>query len=233
MTRVDGEVLVSVEHDDGVAGIARCGDLACLAGYLGEAGTVLEGYWSAMEGLTGQRSAEGGLLPPGAVNAEVVDRSGRRHRAACAAGAWVIVLDEPTIGDARPVLFLDADGNAVQRPVRNGWAREPRPDYHEPCPACGSRTWDRITAPDGSAGMRWAGEGDPPDEPPDTVPEVGRGWEATPWCRCTRCGYAESEGIVTVGIKLDDVPLDDARPLSPANRGTAAARSNGEPRPGR
>ena len=163
---------------------------------------------------TGQRSAEGGLLPPGAVSADVVYRSGRRHRAACKAGAWVIVLDEPTIGDARPVLFLDADGNIVRQPFPEGWACEARLDYHEPCPACGSRTWDRMRAPDGSAGMRWAGDGDPPDEPPDTVPSVGADWEATPWRRCTTCGYSESEPNVSVGIKLDDVLPEAGNPKS-------------------
>lgn len=96
---VDDEVLVSVEHEDGVAAVVRSGELVCLSGYLGHAKTVLDGYESSMEGLAGERSAEGGLLPPGAVGAEVVDRAGRRHRPTCAAGAWVIVLDEPTIGD--------------------------------------------------------------------------------------------------------------------------------------
>jgi hypothetical protein len=102
---VGDEVLVSIQHDDGVAAIVRDGESVCLSGYLGHAKTVLDGYSSSMEGLTSERSAEGGLLPPGAVGAEVVDRSGRRHGAACAAGAWVIVLHEPTIGDVRPGAF--------------------------------------------------------------------------------------------------------------------------------
>ena len=66
---MDGDVLVSVEHDDGVAGIVDHGEFACLSGCLGEAQTVLRGYFSSMEGLTGERSAEGGLLAPGAVGA--------------------------------------------------------------------------------------------------------------------------------------------------------------------
>ena len=209
-----GEVLVAVEHADGVAGVVRYGELVCLSGYLGEAETVLDGYWSAMEGLTGERSAEGGLLPPDAVDAEVVDRSGRRHRAASATGAWVIVLDEPTIGDMRPVRFLDTEGNTVRRPVPDGWAREPGTDYHEPCPACGFRVWERMRAPDGSGGMRWAGDEDPPDEPPATVPVVGGNWQATPWMRCTSCGYAEGEANVSIGVKVDDVLPDDGSPTS-------------------
>jgi hypothetical protein len=210
---VDSEVLVSVEHDDGVAGIVSCGELAFVSGYLGTGGTGLDGYRSSMAGLTGERSVEGGYLPPGAVEAEVVDRSGRRHRAACAAGAWIIVLDEPTIGDERPVRFLDGAGNTVPRPIPDGWAREPRPDYQEPCPACGHRTWEQMRAPDGSGGMRWAGEGDPPSEPPATVPEVGEDWEATPWVRCMTCGHAETEGMIAIS-KLDGTePEDGSRML--------------------
>jgi ribosomal protein L37E len=187
---------MAVEHHGGVAGIVPHGQFVCLSGYLGQAKTVLDGFWSSMEGLTSERSAEGGLLPPGAVGAEV----GRRHPAACATGAWLIVLDEPTVGDVRPVRFLDVEENTVRRPTPDRWAREPAPDYHEPCPACGNRTWERIRARDGSAGMRWAGEHDPPDEPPETVPEVGEDWGATPWLQCTTCGYPESERITVYGL---------------------------------
>jgi hypothetical protein len=61
--------------------------------------------------------------------------------------------------------------------------------------------------------MRWAGEHDPPDEPPETVPEVGGDWEATPWLRCTTCGYAESEGItLTAMFNPDEVPPEGGSP---------------------
>ena len=171
---------------------------------------MLDGYWSSMEGLIGERSAEAGLLPPGAVGAELVDRSGRRHHAASAKGAWVIVLDEPTIGDIRPVRFLDEDGSVVRRPPPDDRVRESASDSDDSWPACGNRMWERMRAPDGSGGMRWAGQDDPPDGPPETVPEVGGDWEATPWLRCTTCGYAESEGAIIVGIReVDDVTSDD------------------------
>jgi hypothetical protein len=212
---VDDEVLVSVEHEDGVAAVVRSGEWVCLSGYLGHAKTVLDGYESSMEGLTGERSAEGGLLPPGAVGAEVVDRAGRRHRPTCAAGAWVLVLDEPTIGDVRPVRFLDAEGNTVRRPAPDGWAREPAPDSHAPCPACGNRVWERIRALDGSSGMRWAGDHDPPDEPPESVPEVGGNWEPAPLLRCTTCGYAEGEPIiVSATFERDHALPEDDNPTS-------------------
>ena len=207
---MDSDVLVSVAHADGVAGVVRCGGRMWLAGYLGGGATGLESYWSSVEGLTGKRSAEGGMLPPGAVGAEVVDRSGRRHRAICANGAWVIVLGEPTIGDVRPVRFLDAQGNTVMRPVPDGWALEGRlPDRGESCPACAHRVWERIRAPDGSFGMRWAGEDASPDEPPDIVPEIGEDWEATPWRRCTACGHAESERTSVQLLVSDDNALSD------------------------
>jgi hypothetical protein len=62
--------------------------------------------------------------------------------------------------------------------------------------------------------MRRAGDHEPPDEPPDSVPEVGGNWEATPWLRCTTCGYAESEGItVTATFKrAHELPEDDNPP---------------------
>jgi hypothetical protein len=56
--------------------------------------------------------------------------------------------------------------------------------------------------------MRWVGDHDPPDEPPESVPEVGGDWQATPWRACTICGYAEGEGLIGVGIPDDLLPGD-------------------------
>lgn len=118
-----GDVLVSVEHADGIAGVVRNGELACLSGYLEEGPrTVLDGYWSAMEGLTGERSAEGGFLPPD------------------------------------------------------------------------------------------AGDENPPDEPPDTVPEVAGDWQATPWLRCRTCGYAEAEVSESIAVRVQDFLPDGENP---------------------
>ena len=132
--------------------------LLCLSGCLGHAKTVVDGYSSAVEGLTGERSAEGGLLPHGAVGAEVVDRADRRHRA-----------------------------TTVRRPRPDGWAREPGLDYRERCPACGNLAWERIRAPDGPAGMRWAGDRDPQTLTParlaERAPEDEGGARAPPRTR--------------------------------------------------
>jgi hypothetical protein len=139
------EILVSAEHADGEAGILRADEGCCLCGYLPDgAWTLLREYWSSMEGLTGDRSAEGGMLPPGAVGAEFVDRAGRRHLTSSGNGAWVIVLEEPTIGDVRPVRFVDEEGETVRRPLPDEWSREPLPRCHDVCPACGGTGWERV-----------------------------------------------------------------------------------------
>jgi len=63
--------------------------------------------------------------------------------------------------------------------------------------------------------MRWVGE-DAPDEPPQTVPEVGGDWEATPWLACTTCGHAETEATIIFSrmLELDDLPPGGGEPTS-------------------
>ena len=126
----------------------------------------------------------------------------------------MIVLDEPTIGDARPVLFLDCGRKHRETalPGRLGLRGSTRLPRAVSClrqPHLGSHASTRRVR-----GIGWAGDGDPPDEPPDTVPSVGADWEATPWRRCTRCGYSESQPNVSVGIKLDDVLPEAGNPKS-------------------
>jgi hypothetical protein len=116
----DREVLVSVGHVDGTAAVVLEEGMAWLSGYLEEGGaTGLEDFGPAVAGLTAERTVEGGLLPPGAVSAEVVDRSGERRAAVVANGAWVIVLEEPVTGEVSPVRFADRDGRTgVPSPAR-------------------------------------------------------------------------------------------------------------------
>lgn len=187
------EVLVTFRHASGTAAVVRDGDVICLSGYLGEDETVVDVVSQAMSGLLHDQSAEGGLLPSGAVGAEVVDRAGRRHRAAAANGAWVIVLDEPTHGDPRPVRFIDAEGATVRRPLPTDWTRTPLPHHHLACPACGARDWQRVIPSDGSFGMVWVGKEPPRAEPPLRVPDVGGDWAPTPHVACTTCGHYEPE----------------------------------------
>jgi hypothetical protein len=62
----------------------------------------------------------GGLLPPGAVSAEVVDDRGERVAATVGQGAYAALLNEPLDGHEPIVCCRDADGELVRRP----WAQE-------------------------------------------------------------------------------------------------------------
>ena len=64
--------------------------------------------------------------------------------------------------------------------------------------------------------MRWAGDDDPPDEPPESVPEIGGNWEPAPLLRCATCGYAEAEPIIVTGTsKRDHARPEDDNSTSP------------------
>jgi hypothetical protein len=183
------EILVSVEHADGIAAVVRRQDGVWLAGYLEAGGaTGLADYVPVVEGLSGDRTVQGGLLPPGAVGAEVVDRVGDRRRATAANGAWVVVLDQPVTGELSPVRFVDRDGETVPRPVPDDWARAPVVDLFEPCPACGAIGWDELRPLGDARGRR-------------STP--GGGWEPAPIVVCRTCGHEELEGGALVSLAGD------------------------------
>jgi hypothetical protein len=146
------EVLVSVEHADGAAAIVRDGRGMWLAGRADQPSVLIDDARPRIEGLAGDRTAQGGRLPPGAVGAEVVDHAGARHPAAAANGAWIVVLDEPVNGDTNPVRYVDAAGATVTAPLPAG-ARTPIDDAPEPCPACGASGWDHVVPDDHPGGM--------------------------------------------------------------------------------
>lgn len=125
----------------------------------GGGGTGLRDYEPVLEGLSDDRMVQGGQLPPGAVGAEVVDDLGVRHRATTGAGAWLIVLDQATLGDVCPVRFCDDAGKTVRLPRPPEWPRRPVPDADQPCPACGGRGWEEARALDESYGARRAPNG--------------------------------------------------------------------------
>ena len=69
----------------------------------------------------GQRSCVvGGLLPPGAVAAEVIDDRGTRVPAAVANGAYIVVLDQRDEGAEPIVCCRGSDGAPVSRPPAAG-----------------------------------------------------------------------------------------------------------------
>jgi ribosomal protein L37E len=175
----DGEVLVSVAYGGTTAGVIRGEDMCWLCGDLATGGGIgLDDHRPVLAGVEGDRAVEGGLLPPGAVAAEVVDRGGD-VAAAAANGAWVIVLGEPVTGAPYPVRYLDGAGRTVRPPLPEAWPRIPVTDTTERCPACGFGEWDEITPLDHSRGSSGAGE--------DSM-------APTPTVVCRRCGHEEREG---------------------------------------
>jgi hypothetical protein len=85
--------VVSLNYGDGTAAVFRHPDGVMVLTRNVELGgaTVLEGFRPAIVGLVDDRTIQGGLLPPGASGAEVVDDTGVRRRAEAANGAWVDV----------------------------------------------------------------------------------------------------------------------------------------------
>lgn len=179
------EVLVSVDHEDGAAGVLRDARGHWLYGYLGgRGGTGVDQYRGAVEGLIGDRTAEGGLLPPGAVGAEVVSRAGQRLQAAAARGAWVVVLDEAATGGLHPTRFFDSEGHTVGRPLPDDWPRSAVDDLSAPCPACGATAWEEAVA----IGDEWGWSEGP------------QGREPTRLVVCRTCGHQEAEPWVVRAV---------------------------------
>lgn len=169
------QVLVSVEHADGEAAIVRDRRGLWLAGYAEQPSILIGDDRPRSEGLHGDRTAQGGRLPPGATGAEVVDDAGARHAAAAANGAWVVVVDQGVADN--PVRYLDAAGATVCAPAPPG-SRTPVPDAPEPCPACDATGWDHIV-PDDFGGTERPGDG--PCRPSALVV-------------CRTCGHCETAG---------------------------------------
>lgn len=185
------EVLLSIEHQDGSVGIvvdAEAGEL-WLSGDCEGGGTMLAGHEPTVERLEEDTIVVGGRLPPGAVEATVIDPRGDELRAAVANGVWVtIVRDTDVFAGAPPVRFADASGALVPPPLPPEWPREPLADATEDCPACGARDWEIVTALDGSRGF----SGRPSGEMAPSRVLV-----------CERCGHEEQIGVVYGGGYVD------------------------------
>ena len=74
-----------------------------------------EGSW-----VSETQSVVGGLLPSGAVSAEVVGDRGERVAATIGDGAYVALLDQPNDGAEPIVCCRDAAGEPVTAPVGGG-----------------------------------------------------------------------------------------------------------------
>jgi hypothetical protein len=199
--------LVTLAHGSAVAAVGR--DWRGRA-WLGDPqpGTLLEGFRPGVQGLAGDLTLAGGILPRGAVAAVVLDRAGRSHEATCANGAWLALLPDSVRGEEPLVRFLDSAGDLVVVPLSAGVRLEPVRDATEACPVCGASEWARVVAaPRGRYGEDGAGR------PTAAV--------------CGRCGHTEALGVLYA--PLTGGPLDRAArgefEARIAREMTAAARS--------
>jgi hypothetical protein len=176
------EVLVSLPSG---AGVVRLDDGHLLVtDEVGDGGGSCLLEWDRFHPTTSwvdeSRCVVGGLLPPGAVSAEVVDGQGRRISATVGQGAYVAVLAQPNDGHDAIVCCRNAAGDAVRRPWVDDYPSVRVTDTEEPCPACGSIDWDEYTPFE-----EWRG---------------GRGSKVdgthipNPVVSCRVCGHEEPEG---------------------------------------
>jgi hypothetical protein len=161
-------------------------------------------------GLDRARTIVAGLLPPGAVSAEVVEDGGARIAAVVGGGVYAAVLDQPIDGREPVVCCRDESGAPVPRPLAADWTRTAVSDAEEPCPACGAIAYDEVLPTDDSRGGRGGHGHDGPLEP----------------CRivvCRACGHEEGAGSSLMRFTSPD-DEDDAAKAARIARHRAEAR---------
>jgi hypothetical protein len=121
----------------------------------------------------------GGILPPGAASADVVDDRGIRVAATVARGAYAALLDQPTDGHEPIVCCRDAAGEPIRRPWPNDYPSVRVTDAQEPCPACGALDYDEYVPFE-----QWRGGRGGPNA--TVIPN--------PVVSCRVCGHDEPEG---------------------------------------
>jgi hypothetical protein len=147
--------------------------------------------------LPDDRSLVGGILPPGAVGAEVVDDRGKRVAAGVGGGAYAVVLEQPNDGHEPVVCCRDATGSAVRRPLPADYLSTPVEDGDVPCPACGAIDYEGCVPTEHWRGGRPSRDG---TESPDPV------------VVCRRCGHEVREGtFFAVGAASEDDEDEAAR----------------------
>lgn len=164
-----------VRHDDG--SIVVTNDAAS-----GGGGTYLRSddkFHPVKTWVEEEHSTVGGLLPPGAVSADVVDDRGRRVPAAVANGAYIALLEQPNDGEEPIVCCRDRAGDPVRRPWAADYPSVRVTDAEEPCPACGSTDYDEYRPFE-----HWRGGQRSPNGTLSPLPVVS----------CRACGHEEREG---------------------------------------
>jgi hypothetical protein len=176
---------------------------------LGQPIAYQDRYAPGRVNLGNQRSLVGGLLPPGAVAAEVVDDRGVRVAAAVAHGAYAAVLERCNERQETIVCCRDPAGKPVRRPWAADYPSVRVTDAQEPCPACGAIDYDEYTPFE-----QWrGGSGSPSGK---TIPN--------PVVSCRVCGHEEPEGTF---MTMRSDPAEDEDETTRAAR---IARLHGEHR---
>lgn len=128
--------------------------------------------------LPDDRSLVGGMLPPGAVGAEVVGDRGERVAAGVGGGAYAVVFEQPNDGQEAVVCCRDANGAAVRRPLPADYPSTPVDDADVPCPACGAVDYEERVPIEQWRGGR-------PGPGGTVIPD--------PIVVCRQCGHEERE----------------------------------------
>jgi hypothetical protein len=144
------------------------------------------------------RSVVGGLLPPGAVNAEVIDDRGVRVAAEMGRGAYAAIVDQPMDRPEPAVCCRDDAGAPVRWPLPADCPSVPVDDTNEACPACGAVNWEEYVPTDSWDGPR---------------PGSDRSSTPNPIVACRVCGHEEPEGTFyaahsSVGKAADEAARD-------------------------
>ncbi len=160
--------------------------------------------------LHGDRSLVGGLLPPGAVSAEVIDDRGTRVEATTGGGAYVAILAQPNDHHEPVVCCRDAAGAPVRPPLPDDYPSTPVHDAEEPCPACGAVDYDECVPTESWRGGR-------PGPAGTTIPN--------PIVVCRVCGHEEREGSFFAVAATSDDTEDDAAREARIARARAHART--------
>lgn len=160
--RDDGEIVVTSDVSDGRDPALHHG-----------------GQRPGMAWVDEDRSVVGGLLPAGAVSAEVVDDRAVRINAEVGRGAFAVIVDLAMASPEPVVCCRDEAGAPVRWPLAADYPIVPVDDSNEACPACGAVSWEEYVPTES-----WIGGRPGPDS--RTVPN--------PIVVCRVCGHEEPEG---------------------------------------
>jgi hypothetical protein len=158
--------------------------------------------------LSGGRCLIGGLLPPGAVRAEVIDETGRLTAAGVGEGVYAAVVEQSMDAPSVAVCCRDDAGVPVRRPLPGDYPSRPVTDAEDPCPACGAVRWEECVPTE-----RWRGTRGGPDGNQIISPIIV----------CRSCGHEEDGGQVFRFATNDPDTDTDDQEAAAARRAQARA----------